>query len=190
MSQHQERKFDLKHFRAISYAIATYEDFNLLVNHLVEGLCRTFRVKGASIMLLDEVEQQLIRVSSYGISEAYLEKGPVFADPKKCALHTGKMEIVFDFNNDPRVQYPEAAAEEGIVSMISIPVKFRHTVIGLMRIYHGQPLNLNPEDIDSLGVLSCQLGMVIECNGLRNFVDHVKVIMDNLPPRIRESGSQ
>lgn len=185
MNQVQERKFDLKHFRAISNAIATYEDFNLLVSHLVEGMCRTFRVKGASIMLLDEIDQQLFRVSSYGISEAYVEKGPVCVDDTQDAMCTGKPEYVHDFNSDPRVQYPESAAAEGIVSMLSIPVKFRESVIGLIRIYNDQAINLNPEDVESLCVLAAQLGMVIECNGLKNFVEHIKMSIDTLPPRIR-----
>lgn len=187
MGPTQERRFYLKHFKAISNAIATYEDFNLLVNHLAEGLCRTFRVKGASIMILDELEKQLFRVSSYGISEAYLEKGPVFANPKLCALYTGKPEVVLDFQNDDRVQYPESAAKEGIVSMMSIPIKFRTTVIGVIRIYHEAPLNLNEEDIDSLCVMANQLGVVIECNGLKNFVEHIKIAIENLPPRVRGS---
>lgn len=187
MNHAPERKFYLKHFKAISQAIATYEDFTQLVNHLVEGLCRTFHVKGASIMLLDEIEQELFRVSSHGISEAYLEKGPVFADPKKCSLYTGNVEVVEDFQNDDRVQYPEAAAEEGSSSMMSIPIKYRNTPIGIIRIYHGEPLRLHPEDIDSLRVMGCQLGVVIEANGLKNFVDQVKMAIDSLPPRIRRS---
>ncbi|MFW6333984.1 MAG: GAF domain-containing protein [Desulfosalsimonas sp.] len=185
MNQTPERKFYLRHFKAISQAIATYEDFTQLVNHLVEGMCKTFRVKGASIMLLDEVEQELSRVSSYGISEAYLEKGPVFADPKMCALYTGNVEVVEDFQNDERVQYPAAAAAEGIVSMMSIPIKYRNTTIGLIRIYHSDRLELHAEDVDSLVVMGCQLGVVIEANGLKNFVEHIKMAIDNLPPRVR-----
>ncbi len=185
MNQGPERKFYLKHFRAISLAIATYEDFTLLVNHLVEGLCRTFEVKGASIMLLDEIEQKLFRVSSHGISDAYLEKGPVFADPQKSALSTGRVELVEDFQNDARVQYPEAAVAEGIVSMMSIPVKYRQTAIGLIRMYHEKPLELHADDIESLSVMACQLGVIIEANGLKNFVDQVKIAIDSLPPRIR-----
>jgi len=46
MSEQAARKFYLKQFRAISNAIATYEDFNLLVRHLVEGVCRTFNIDG------------------------------------------------------------------------------------------------------------------------------------------------
>lgn len=185
MSQTQERKFDLKHFRAISNAIVTYEDFNLLVNHLVEGMCRTLKVKGASIMLLDEVGMKLFRVSSHGISEAYQEKGPVCADPKQSAFCTGQPEYVFDLKGNDRVQYPESAAQEGIVSMLSIPIKFRQVVIGLIRIYDEKPISIHEEDVESLCALAAQLGMVIECNGLKNFVEHIKMTIDTLPPRIR-----
>jgi hypothetical protein len=132
-------------------------------------------------MLLDESEQKLFRVSSHGISEACLEKGPVFADPRECALLTGKVELVADFQNDDRVQYPQAAAAEGIVSMMSIPVKYRNTAIGLIRIYHDKPLNLHPDDVDSLCVMGCQLGVVIEANGLKNFVDQIKMAIDSCP---------
>jgi len=186
MGQSLERKFDLRHFRAISNAIATYEDFNLLVNHLAEGLCRTFKVKGASIMILEETEKQLFRVSSFGISETYLEKGPVFADPEKCALYTGKPEVIHDLCSDERAQYPECAAREGIVSMVSIPIRFRTAIIGVIRIYSGERLTLNDEDIDSLCVLANQLGVVIECNGLKNFADQIKTAIDRLPSRVHE----
>lgn len=185
MSQTQERKFDLKHFRAISNAIATYEDFNLLATHLVEGMCRTFKVKGASIMLLDEIDQQLFRVSSYGISETYVEKGPVCAEKSRSALCTGTPEVIHDFQADNRVQYPESAAKEGIVSMLSIPVKFREAVIGVIRIYDDKQVDIHEEDVESLCVLAAQLGVLIECNGLKNFVEHIKMSMDTLPPRVR-----
>ena len=185
MSQTRERKFDLKHFRAISNAIATYEDFNLLANHLVEGMCRTFQVKGASIMLLDEIDQQLFRVSSYGISETYLEKGPVCADKSRSSLCTGKPEYIQDLQTDSRVQYPESAQKEGIAAMLSIPVKFRNAVIGVIRIYDEKPIDINEEDVESLCVLASQLGLLIECNGLKNFVEHIKMSIDTLPPRVR-----
>jgi GAF domain-containing protein len=184
MSQKSKRKFYLKQFKAISNAISTYEDFNLLVNHLVEGVCRTFNFKGASIMILDEIEQQLFRVSSYGISEVYLSKGPVFADVKDCSMKSGKVEVVEDVQHDSRIQYPDAAVKEGIVSLMAIPIKYRKLPIGVIRIYHDQPLNLHEEDVDSLCVLANQLGMVIENNGLKNFVDQIKMAIDSLPPRM------
>jgi len=184
MTQKPDRKFYLKQFKAISNAISTYEDFNLLVNHLVEGVCRTFKVRGASIMILDQIEKQLFRVSSYGISDEYLNKGPLFIDDKYCSMGTGKVELFEDIQNDPRIHYPEAAKKEGLVSMLGIPIKFRSWVIGVIWIYHDDVLNLHESDVDSLCVLGNQLGLVIEANGLKNFVDHVNMAFEQLPPRL------
>ncbi|MBW1999277.1 MAG: GAF domain-containing protein [Deltaproteobacteria bacterium] len=184
MKKKTERRFYLKHFKAISHAIATYEDLDILMRHLVEGTQRTFGAKGCSIMLLDEREKQLIHVASCGISEEYLNKGPVFFDEEDCAFRTGQPVFVENMQDDPRVQYPEAAAKEGIVSMLSIPIKSRETTIGILRIYHGEPSVLDDEDIDSLSVLTLLLGLVIENNGLKNFLEQVKIALDSLPPRM------
>lgn len=184
MTQKTGRKFYLKQFKAISNAISTYDDFNLLVNHLVEGICRTFNVKGASILIMDQIEQQMFRVSSYGISEEYLNKGPLFIDDKYCSLGTGKVELIQDIQHDERIQYPKAAEKEGIASMMGIPIKYRSWVIGVIRIYDREELNFHESDVDSLCVLGNQLGLVIENNGLKNFVDHVNMAFEQLPPRI------
>ncbi|MBS3758952.1 MAG: GAF domain-containing protein [Desulfobacterales bacterium] len=184
MTQETKRKFYLKEFKAISHAIATYEDFNLLVKHLAEGVCRTFNIQGASIMVLDETEGQFFRVSSYGISQEYLNKGPVFVDTKYCTLDTGEVALVQDLQNDSRVQYPEAAKKEGLASLLAIPIKYRNATIGVIRLYNTEQMDINEEDINSLCVLGNQLGVVIENNGLKNFVDQIKMAIDSLPPRM------
>jgi signal transduction protein with GAF and PtsI domain len=187
MDNQLQRKFSLRKFKAISRSISTYEDLDVLINHLVEGTSRTFKAKGSSILLLDEREGQLFRISSYGLSEEYIRKGPIFVvEEKQCSICTGMPVFVREAQSDPRVQYPEAAAKEGIVSMLSIPIKSRGTIIGLIRIYHDEPLELHEDDVDSLCVLMEHLGLVIENNGLKNFVDQIKIAMGSLPPRLLE----
>ena len=184
MNQQPERKFYLEHYRAISHAISTYEDLNVLTNHLAEGTSRRFKAKGCSIMLLDERDDQLYPVISYGISEDYLTKGPIFMDDKHSAIRKGEPVLVEDMQNDPRVQYPGAAAKEGIISMLSIPIKSREAIIGVIRIYQDKPRLIHEEDIETLCVMSEHLGLVIENNGLKNFLDGVKTALENLPPRM------
>ena len=179
-----ERKFYLKHFKAISKAIATYEDPNTLMKHLTEGTARTFNAKGCSIMLLDERAKQLIHLANYGISEEYLSKGPVFFEMENCAVSTGEPVFIEDMQHDPRVQYPEAAKKEGIRSMLSVPIRCRDTVIGILRLYHAEPWLLNEEDVDSLSILTSLLGVVIENHGLKNFLEQVKSALESLPLRL------
>ena len=186
MDEKPDRRFYLKQFKAISYAISTYEDLNTLINHLAEGTSRAFKAKGCSIMLLDEREHQLFHVGSYGISDQYIRKGPVMVKDKHCAACTGEPVFIEDMQNNPLVQYPKAAAGEGIVSMLSIPIKCRGVIIGILRTYHDKVRVYHDEDIDSLCVLTGLLGIVIENNGLRNFLDQVKIALGSLPLRMLE----
>ncbi len=184
MDKKIERKFYLKEFKAIIRAISTYEDLNLLFKHFSEGLCNTFNVKGCCIMLYDEREKQLFCVSSFGISEDYLTKGPIFVDDKDSAFFTGKPVFIDDLQNDSRMQYTEAAAKEGFVALLSFPIRCRQTVIGLIRMYNNCHITLHDDDIESICILAEQLGLLIENNGLKNFLDDVKISMDNLPLRM------
>jgi signal transduction protein with GAF and PtsI domain len=184
MAEKGERRFYLRHFKSISHAISTYEDLNLLIRHMVEGVSRTFKIKGCCILLFDDREQQLFMVGCHGISEKYLNKGPIFVDDKHSVITVGKPVYIENMQEDPRVQYPEAAAEEHFVSMMSIPIKCRDAVTGVLRMYHGDPLLLHESDVDALCVLTEQLGVVIENNGLRNFLDGLKHSMGSLPLRL------
>ncbi len=181
MGDQLKRKFYLREFRAISHAISTYEDLPLLVNHIVEGLTRTFEIKGCCIMLYDEREKQLFCVASFGISDGYLNKGPVFVDHKYSAFFTGEPVTIDDLQNDPRMQYPEAAAMEGFVTLLSFPIKCRETIVGLIRFYNNEKISLHQEDVDSICILAQHLGLLIEYNGMRNFVEGVKLSMEKLP---------
>jgi len=69
---------------------------------------------------------------------------------------------------------------------LSIPIKCRGAIIGILRTYHDKVSIYHDEDIDSLCVLTGLLGIVIENNGLRNFLDQVKIALGSLPLRMLE----
>jgi len=187
MSKEPVRKFYLKEFKAISHAMSTYGDLNLLLNHLVEGTTRTFEAKGCSIMLFDETENQLFTVSSFGISDEYLSKGPLLVDKQYCAFVKGEPMFIEDLGIDSRVHYPEAAKKEGLISMLSIPILFLEESIGVIRIYNSEMKKYNEEDIDALKILAEHLGLVIEYYGLKNFLEKVYTAVESLPARTLKS---
>ena len=47
-------------------------------------------------------------------------------------------------------------------------------------------MGINEEDIDTLQVMAEHLGVVIENNGLKNFLDKIKISMESLPLRMLE----
>ena len=186
MKNKNERKFYLREYRTISRAISTYESMNLLFQHLVEGVCRTFGFKGGSVLLYDDKEKELFRINSYGLSDEYLDKGSIYINDDLDTFLKGDIALYANLENDKRVKYADAAKKEGIVAMISLPIKCKNSIIGLLKCYNSEEILIHEDDIESIKVLLQQLGLRIEINGMKNFIDTIKAAMNNLPPYIIE----
>ena len=99
------------------------------LNPRLDFICGSIRylmgVKGVAIRLLDERTNQLELVSFCGLSNTYIKKGHVDADISLARALKGEPHLVLDVASDPSVQYPEEAKKEGIVSMLSLPLRGR-----------------------------------------------------------------
>ncbi len=132
----------------------------------LDFICGSIRylmgVKGAALRLLDERTNQLELVSACGLSAAYINKGPVDADKSLAKALDGEPHLVLDVASDPSVQYPDEAAREGIVSMLSFPLKGRERVIGTLRLYTSQKRTFTEEEMEFLTTLANQGAISIE----------------------------
>ena len=113
-----------------------------------------FRVKAASIRLVDEDTQTLKLVASYGLSKQYLNKGPATADKGINEALAGKTVFIRDASRDKKVQYRQKKIAEGIISILSVPLKTREKVIGVLRLYTGAPREFTANDIDLVTALA------------------------------------
>ena len=104
---------------------------------IVEEVSKALGAKGCSIRLLDRRGQTLLASTSYGLSKGYLRKGAVEVAKSRIDQETlaGNIVQIKDAGNDPRFQYPEAAKEEGIVSVMALPLTVDGRSIGVMRVY-------------------------------------------------------
>jgi len=186
MNETPARRINFRAFKVLCREMSTYEDLNTLFNDLVELICRSFEVKACAILLFDEREQELFHVATYGISDEYLSKGPIPIRLEDSPLKMGEAVCIDNMMCDQRVLYPEAAEKEGFHAMLCFPITCRKDVIGMIRVYHNEPLQLAEYDMDSFSVLNRLLGLVIEHHGMKNFIDDVKRSFSNLPLRMVE----
>jgi len=186
MAGKPDARIRLLEFKAISYAISTYEDLSLLQRHLVEGVCSAFRVKACSIKLYDDREKELIRVASSGFSRNYLKNEPMIVQGENKDCLSGEVIFYEDLRKDKRLINPKAAEKEGIVSMLSVPIKYGSAVLGILCMCHDEPWILHEDDLDAFSVFSRHLGLRIEYTGLRNFFEVVKAAAGSLPLRMLE----
>ena len=148
----------------------------------VEGIKTALDIKGCALFLLDKKNDQLSVAASYGLSDEYLNKGPLSAlESISQTLQEGPVAI-HDAANDPRLQYPEAARKEGIASILSVPIQVSQTPMGALRVYTSEPREFTLNDINFTYALAQIAGMSIRLarysKGLMASIDTLRDIRE------------
>jgi GAF domain-containing protein len=119
----------------------------VLLRSIVESVTNATGAKACSLMLLTPDTEVLMHTVAYGLSHWYLRKGPVKAGKIISDVLAGKPVAVLDASKDERVLYREQANKEGIASILSVPMKLRGEVIGIVRVYTAKPYRFTRDDI-------------------------------------------
>lgn len=148
----------------------------------VESIKTALQAKGCALFLINRKTSELELVTSYGLSDEYLNKGPVSALHSIAqSLNEGPVAI-FDVMDDPRIQYPQAARKEGIASLLSVPVMTAGSVMGAMRVYTSEPWEFTLEDVNFVQALAQIAGMALSMakytRGLKSSLDILKTMRE------------
>jgi len=138
-------------------------EVKVILHAMTIDLAKALKVKGASIRLLDESKETLELVASFGLSKKYLQKGPVLAQKSIAqALTNGKPVIILNAATDRRVQYRTMNQEEGIVTILAVPIKTKEKVIGVLRLYSKALRHFTLEEIKLVTALAYLGGLAIQ----------------------------
>ena len=125
-----------------------------MLRSIVESVSKALEAKGCSLMLLTPDRKLLLHTAAYGLSDWYVRKGPVSADKSIAEALEGKPVSVLDAVEDDRIQYRKQAKEEGIASMLSVPVMLREEVVGVIRVYTAEPRHFTDADTYFVGAVA------------------------------------
>jgi signal transduction histidine kinase len=139
-------------------------DLPLVLNRLVKSTAEALGVRACSIPLLDKSGQRLEPVAVFGLSQAYLNKGPVDAstNPLARAVLAGKIVNITDALESNLLQYPEEARQEGIRSVLSAPLIGKNGPLGILRAYAVEPARFTREDESFLAAIAAQGSIAID----------------------------
>ena len=132
-----------------------------------------FRLKGCHFRLLSRDQRGLEHVASVGLSQKFLDKGPIDAEKSVTEALEGKVVSVLDCATDPRIQYPQEHAEEGIVSVLTVPLSTRGQVIGVMRVSSSEPREFSEEEIDFFKVAALFCTSAVTHAMFHRILEHV-----------------
>ncbi len=148
----------------VALTISSSLELEQVLQSVVISITEAMQVKACSLRLLDERSGQLQLSAVYGLSEGYLAKGPVDVEhsPIDSEALRGSPVIIQDISSDSRFQYQEAAKQEGIVSVLCVPLEVHGKAIGVMRVYSGERCDFCEEDVHFLTVLASLSALAIE----------------------------
>ena len=167
----------------ITKAISMIRDPEEIVLIAVEGVTHALKVKGCTLFLFSQKNNELKLAGSYGLSAEYLEKGPIsslrsIAD----SLQDRQPVAIFDVADDPRIQYPDDAIREGIASILSVPIIIGENLIGCMRVYTAKSWEFTMNDVNFVQAVAQIVGMALEMcrvnKGLKSSIDILKTMRD------------
>jgi signal transduction histidine kinase len=115
-------------------------DINEILGLIAENSTRLLHAKACFLRIFDRSEKTLSIGGWYGLSQTYVNKGPVELEKSLVdseVLKEGMIQVL-DVADDTRFQYREEARREGLRSMLSCRIAAKNRTLGVMRVYTAE----------------------------------------------------
>jgi PAS domain S-box-containing protein len=170
-----EKKIYLESYQDICKSISTSITLDEVFRLIVDNVVKVMNVKASSLRVLDKDKQQLELVAYYGLSEKYANKGPVSFDASIDDALAGKAVSEYDITEHKDSKYYQEALEEGIRSILSIPMRSQKEVIGVLRMYTTEPVKYTGEDMKFISAIAEQGAIaIVNARRFEKAVSHEK----------------
>lgn len=128
------------------YFVALYEvamvinaslDPSRVLDEIVRCVVSAMDIKACSIRLLDSRGKRLVLGAAHGLSQDYLQKGPIMVKDSGLdqKVLSGETTWLKNVQTDMNFQYGAKAKAEGIKSVLALPLMLDKKAIGVLRVY-------------------------------------------------------
>jgi sigma-B regulation protein RsbU (phosphoserine phosphatase) len=163
--QLRQRIHEITAVNSITMMLSESRNLQRVLNRAARFVAEIMGARSSSIRLIDEEHDELVIKAVFNLSPQYLRKGPIRLSKAEIdheALGGDGFAYVANMQSDPRVQYPAEAAQEGIVSMLSVGMRHQGRSIGVLRVYTDHEQAFSPLKIDLLKAVAAQAAAAIE----------------------------
>ena len=178
----EKRRINYETILKITNGISASKEPEDIVVLAVESIKQALQVKGCSLFLYNLKTNELEIAASTGLSKEYLDKGPINALQSIAqSLEEGPVAIS-DVMDDPRLQYPAAAAKEGIASILSVPIVIHSRIMGALRVYTAEKSEFSLDEVNFVQAVAQITGLAIDLcranKGLKSSIEVLKSMRD------------
>ncbi len=150
MARQRKRDHRIAHLLLTTQTVSSTLKLPHLLNDLARCAAEALSVQGAMIRLIDESTHRLVFSASYGLSNAYLKNGrpELSAETLEKEVLAEPPLVIHDVSKDPRVRYAPLMIQEGIRSMVSVPIISRGRPLGVLSVYARKPYTFQASHAD------------------------------------------
>jgi putative nucleotidyltransferase with HDIG domain len=163
---------------------------------IVQNAASVIGAQGCSIRLFRPDTGELELVAMEGLSEQYRAKGPVVLEESPIDQHAmaGHAVQVQDVARTALFQYPDAVRNERINSILTVPLRAKDQVRGVIRVYSTHRRRFSRREVELLTAFANQAGIAIENAELyedirRNYYETVRSLTSAIEARDRATFS-
>lgn len=168
--EHLDRMTRLEHqasqFRAlaqVSRMITSSAYLEEILQLLVSEIARHLNYKVVTIRLLNEDTQELVLHASQSTSRAYLNKPSIRVGQSIAGLAVKENRTVTlaDVQTSDKYLFPEIAKEQGVRSLICVPLTVAGKALGVLSCYTGSNHEFTQDEIRTLETLAGQAAIAV-----------------------------
>jgi GAF domain-containing protein len=151
-----------KAFHEIGQKINSTYALDAILDLIVTRLPALMGLKAATIRLVEENKGKLELKAAYGLSRAYLERGPLDDELATYYIKQGEPVVIRNAAQDIHTLYHEEAKAEGISSILAVPIAVQGEIIGIMRLLTEEVRHFSNVDINFAMAVAEQGGVAIQ----------------------------
>jgi signal transduction histidine kinase len=149
---------------SVSRTINSTLNLDEALNAVTREACMLMNAKMCSLMMLDESRNWLDLRASHGAGDAYVRKPRLSMEESLLGVVVRRKKPlqVQNVQTSTRYQNVDVARQEGLVSLLSVPLVFAEQAIGTMNVYTAHPYNFSNEEVRILSALAELSAIAIE----------------------------
>jgi GAF domain-containing protein len=156
------KKDYFKTFCKISKAFGSTLKREELLDLIVESAIEAMEAKAASLFLEDKEKDVFVSVCQKGLSENYLHSDPYRVQKMSDEMLENGYIAFEDVAKDERILNRQAKIDEGIASILVVPVTVEGKMIGVLALYAADARKFSEDEIEFLTALAEQGGIAIQ----------------------------
>ncbi len=149
---------------SIGTEISSTLQLDEVLTRIVAHACRLMEARVASLLLIDRQEGTLHPAATHGASDAYLAlpNREVSSSLIGEVITTGRPLHILDVRKETRYRVSDVARQEGLCTLLSVPLRAKDTVVGVLNVYTAQPRDFDEDALRLLTLLASQSAIAIE----------------------------